>query len=138
MLTHRWGRSWSQKVRRDCSILEMKGKTFQDCYLGNYLGVCVCSVCVCVCVCCVCVCVCVVCVCVCVCCVCGFLSLTYVYEDLGNISILFNSDVVKIEFNDSGSLFVCARQNEVSIKVPTLLDISSCTSVARCQSLALF
>ena len=32
-------------------ILEMKDKTFQDCYLGNFLGVwCVC-VCVCVCAC---------------------------------------------------------------------------------------
>ena len=29
-------------------ILEMKDKTFQDCYLGNFLGVCVC-VCVCLC-----------------------------------------------------------------------------------------
>ena len=44
-------------------ILEMKDKTFQDCYQGNFLGVFIC-VCVCVCVCVVCVCVCGVCVCV--------------------------------------------------------------------------
>ena len=43
-------------------ILEMKDKTFQDCYLGNFLGV-WCVVCG-VCVWCVCVCVCGVCVCV--------------------------------------------------------------------------
>jgi len=29
------------------------------------------------------------------------------YEDLGNNSILFNGEVVKIAFNDSGTLFVC-------------------------------
>ena len=42
------------------------------------------------------------------------------YEDLGNNSILFNGEVVKIAFNDSGSLFVCVEQNgtiEVNITV---------------------
>ena len=39
------------------------------------------------------------------------LNNSQVYEDLGNNSILFNGEVVDIEFNDSGTLFVCAAQN---------------------------